>query len=329
MSNAVAEIIEYQSESYKVDFKQQQYQLGSHGNRNELLKDLCAFANQPSDEDKFIIIGIKEDGINKEVMDIGTPVDEAKYQQFAMDNLEPTINFEYKTMVYQNKTIGYFMLFNNAQRPYLFKKNAVHPATGKVEYHYGDGYIRIGTSSRKIGRKELDDIQRKQVSAVDRRKDIAITPVVGTPSYEDLYFYEPLYLDINLSNNSNKSIDLDVEMTLYKGGGYQLDQTHRFRTKLAEKKRERSLFPHMPFNDLPVQDLHCNISESSTELKIARVPIRSRTAITLAQHSSEVDIFSQNILVFDNEPNLIKAEVIIRSDDFVEGVLKKEILFRT
>lgn len=333
MANTVIEIIEYQSESYKVDFKKEQYILGKHPKKNELLKDICAFANQLTDEDKFIIVGVKErDSLDKEILDIGTPIDDANYQQFVLENIEPKINFEYKAMTYKNKTIAYFKIFNNRDRPYLFKKDVTNPETNKTDFKYGDGYIRIGTTSKKIGRKEIDDIHKSQANLLNRRSDLRIIPIVDNPTDEELSSLNIKYLDIKIVNDANKSIDLDVEMTLFKGTDYALISEFDFKKELAEerrKKRKTSLIPEMYFEPLQVKSLHFDISENDTELKIIRIPVRSRTAITLAQNSFEPDVFGQNIILLQDKPNLIRAEIAIRSDDFIEGPLKKEISFET
>ena len=94
MQDKIKQLIEYESENSKLDFKMEQYQLGKNPKKNEFLKDMVAFANHLSDDDKFIIIGIKDlDGINKEVFEIENPIDDANYQQFVLDNIEPKINF--------------------------------------------------------------------------------------------------------------------------------------------------------------------------------------------------------------------------------------------
>jgi len=333
MTNTVIEIIEYQSESYKVDFKKEQYILGRHPKKNELLKDICAFANQPSDEEKFIIVGVKEnDSLNKDIFDIGTPVDDANYQQFVLENIEPTISFEYKAIVYRNMTIAYFRIFNNRERPYLFKKDLINPNTNKPDFKYGDGFIRIGTTSKKIGRKEIEDILKSQTSRFDRRNDLTIIPIIGSPTDDELNDQNIKYLDIKIINNANKSIDVDIEMTLFKGNNYALLSEFDFKMELAEqtrKKRKNSFIPEMYFAPIQIRSINFDIIESNTELKIIKNPIKSRTAITLAQNSYERDIFGQNIILLQDKSNLIRAEIVIRSDDFIEGALKKEISFET
>jgi predicted HTH transcriptional regulator len=58
MIEKLVEIIKYHSESVYVDFKSQEYPLGKNGKKNEILKDISAMANHPSNEPKYIVIGI-------------------------------------------------------------------------------------------------------------------------------------------------------------------------------------------------------------------------------------------------------------------------------
>lgn len=60
MSDKIKELIEYHSESHLLDFKREQYLLGKNPKKYELLKDISAMANHPSNDDKYIIIGVVE-----------------------------------------------------------------------------------------------------------------------------------------------------------------------------------------------------------------------------------------------------------------------------
>lgn len=56
----IHDIISYENESSTVDFKKTEYPLGNDSAKHEILKDFSAFANNLSDEDKYIVIGVKE-----------------------------------------------------------------------------------------------------------------------------------------------------------------------------------------------------------------------------------------------------------------------------
>ena len=55
MENELNELIEYYSEGPNLDFKLEEYKLGNHNKKNELLKDVLAMLNHPSNEPKYII----------------------------------------------------------------------------------------------------------------------------------------------------------------------------------------------------------------------------------------------------------------------------------
>ncbi len=78
----IVDIIKYDSEGHALDFKKEQYPIGKHQKKHEILKDFIALLNHPSDEEKYIVCGIKEkNGVADEFFDIGDLIDEAKYQQ--------------------------------------------------------------------------------------------------------------------------------------------------------------------------------------------------------------------------------------------------------
>ena len=114
MLEKLVEIIKYHSESIYVDFKSLEYPLGKHEKKNEFLKDISAMANHPSNEPKYIFIGIKaRNGIAAEFCDIEAITDQAKYQQFVTDNIEPKINFDYIPFEYEGKKLAVFLISNN------------------------------------------------------------------------------------------------------------------------------------------------------------------------------------------------------------------------
>lgn len=77
------DILKYYSESFNIDFKQTEYPLGKEFKKNEFLKDFSAMANHPSDEKKYIFVGvIEKDGRASSFIDIPKLTDQAKYNNF-------------------------------------------------------------------------------------------------------------------------------------------------------------------------------------------------------------------------------------------------------
>lgn len=107
MSVTVEDIIAYYSESHSVDFKKTQYPITKHNKKHKLLKDVSAMANHPSNEDKYIIIGVEEEnGKAFGFSAITEVIDEANYQQYINSSIEPEIRFEYKSLIYNRLTNG-------------------------------------------------------------------------------------------------------------------------------------------------------------------------------------------------------------------------------
>jgi predicted HTH transcriptional regulator len=327
MTEKVKEILDYGSESHLIDFKINQYPIEKHPKKHELLKDISAMANHPSNEDKYIIIGIKKrDGYNSEIYPISELVDEAKYQQYIGSNLEPKINFEYQSIKYKGNNLAYFRIYENKDRPYLVKKELRnHQDSDKIEYREGDGFIRVGTSTKKITRKELDEIYSDKYRRVDRKSDLKITPYLNIPDDQELSKLNLRYFDISLENVSNHSIDLDVEMKIFKKENLKFVTEDDLRKEMNRMKREQStgfgvVIPHIPTNfDVSLEDY-------SEFLLISRIALRyQKNAINLPQKAIERDIFCQYLFIVAQEPTPINAELIIRSDDFTEGILKEKI----
>lgn len=329
----IVEIIEYENESHRVDFKKIEYPLGKDAKKNEILKDFSAFANHLSDDDKFIIIGIKEkEDKSKETFGIDNPTDEAKYRQFINENIEPSINFEYNHFNYKNKTICYFKLSQNNNRPYLFTKDCKNPIDTKTEFKYGDGFIRVGTSTKKIGRKELDDINENKKKYVNRQEDVDVVPVIGKPSDKAINKWDVKYLDLKITNKSNKSIDIDVEIVLKKSQDYEILLEEDFLREIQRKenlqKKSSSILSAVYLNPI-VSNMYITSRENETEFIVERNQLKHKFALTLPQNSVNDNIFLESIIILEGKSNLIEAQVLIRSDDFTKGALIKNITFET
>lgn len=317
MSDIVKNILLYSSESHSIDFKMEQYPIERHEKKHELLKDISAMANHPSDEDKYIVIGvIEKNGIASGYCNINDLVDQAKYQQYIDSNIEPNIKFEYKAFDFNGYKLSYFRIFNNTDRPYLVKKeikNAVN--TNKVEYREGDGFIRVGTSTKKLTRKDFDKIYESKYHSIDRKSDIKVTPYFELSRINALSEIGLNYLDISIENTSNRSIALDIEMKVYKGDNFTILSETDLKKELNRRNTDSfSVVYEMPSLHVGMEDFDNYVLISRTRLRI------EKTAIILPQKAIEKDVFCQYLYVLQSEPNLIRAEIIIRSDDFTEGI---------
>lgn len=318
-NNRVREIIEYENESSTVDFKKEEYVLGNNIKKYDIVKDFIAFANNSSDEDKYIIIGVEEkEDKTKVIHSIEKPTDDAKYQQIINENIEPSINFEYRCISYEDKRICYFRLFNNTNRPYLISKNS-------VKLNYGDGFIRKGTSTSKLGLSELNQIIGNKAKYKNRHNDIRIIPVVRKYENKDNADYR--VLDVHIENISNRSINLHVEMSFKKTTDYLIVEENYLMQLLKEDKRDENR-SYMGFNsfDYAAETLSY-INFVDFELRDGRLFYSIAKPLNLLQNKVETQVFNSSIILAGSRIPNIDAEIVIRSDDFTNGALVKRISF--
>jgi hypothetical protein len=330
MNTELEQIIKYNSEGSNLDYKKEEYVLGNSEKKNEILKDISAFANHHSDSDKYIIIGVKEkNGVASEFYEIENLTDEATYQQFLIDNIEPKINFEYRSAIFDNTQIAYFRIFGNKNRPYLFKKNLQNPVTKKHEYRAGDGFIKVGSSSKKLERNDFENIYKTRFTERDRKNDLEIEAYFATTDNDEIVNWNIKYLDIKITNKSNKSIEFDIEMKVFKSENYGLISEDELVKELKKKQKKKSSGFGIDFEVIQPQmmNLNVNYKENDNSVIISRNSLAKKTAINLAQNSSESDIFCQYLFVLGDNFDEVKAELTIRSDDFTEGPLIKELTF--
>lgn len=334
MNSKLEQIIKYDCESSNLDQKKEEYVLGKSEKKNEILKDISAFANHHSDLDKYIIIGVKEkDGFANEFYEIEKLTDEATYQQFLMDNIEPKINFEYKSIIFNSKRIAYFRIFKNKNRPYLFKKNIQNPITKKYEFKIGDGLIKVGSSSKKLDRNDFESIYKTRFTERDRKDDLKIETYFGTTDNYKIVNWDISYLDIEITNQSNKSIEIDIEMKVFKSPKYDLiseDELEKEIKKIKKNQNKNNFSFGLDYDLMQtnIGNLHVTCKDEKDFVKIYRNGVTKKVAINIPQNSSESDIFLQHLFVLGEDFDEIKAEVTIRSDSFTEGALIKELTFR-
>lgn len=327
MKEKISQLIEYEVENSTLDFKQEEYSVGKkHPKRNEILKDLSSFANHPSDQDKFIIIGVIEKGGRAEgFQNLPETTDEATYQQIVNSNIEPKLNFEYKTVLYKSYRLAYFRLHKNTDRPYLFKKQLINPKTQKIDFNEGDGFIRMGTSTRKILRQDFDNIYQEKWKSKDRKTDIEIE---FFSSREDEEFPFLPFLDMHISNFSNKSISMDVEMEIQKNDLYNVITRAEIRKLIQQMENNQSSFGlgHIP---MEIPSLDVSVEEKEDKYIVSRNAFKKEFPITLYQHQKEEFIFSQYIFFDKEDSQEVSIKVTIRSDDFVDGPIIQEYNIHT
>lgn len=159
MIDDLDELIRYENESTRLDFKAVQY---TRKSSEALLKDLMAMANANVSGDRYIVIGVKHrSGGAREFLGISEDefTDSAVYHQIARENIEPEIHFTYEPYRFDDVLLGVFRVYDCTDPPYMMRKQ-FGPGLRS-----GDAYIRKGTHQARVTRPDLDRILRKRIEA--------------------------------------------------------------------------------------------------------------------------------------------------------------------
>ncbi|MEZ4892809.1 MAG: ATP-binding protein [Saprospiraceae bacterium] len=330
MIEKLIEIIKYDSESVYVDFKSQEYPLGKLAKKNDLLKDISAMANHPTNEPKYIIIGVKEkNGVASEFIDVIAPTDQAKYQQFIEENIEPKLNFEYKSFEYEGHKLAAFIISGNQDRPYLLKKDVRKSDSHTLEFRIGDGFIRTGTSTRKLTRKDFEEIYSKRNEDEDRRSELIITPILTKYSSAEMARFASFFIiDFSIENLSRKSIGFNAEFRVFYNNGVGLQKKFDFEDKFKEKGLS-AIYPQYFTAEVDSTILDLQIEQQQDSFKVTRLRrANEKYAVIISQRDRDECVFFGEILVSHQGSKsgncIISSELTLRSDDFRSGPLVKK-----
>lgn len=320
------DILIYNSESFNIDFKQTEYPLGKYFNKNEFLKDISAMANHPSNEKKYIFVGVTEkDGLAASFIDIPQLTDQAKYQQFLEKNIEPTIKFEYLQFEHEGYKLGCFIIYGNTERPYLFKKEVQNAKTNELEYKPGDGYIRVGTSTRKMIRSDFEQIYKARNQFLDRKSDLLITPYIRKCDDVTLMNTGLSFIDFKISNKSNKSISFDAQAKIYYNVDIKLIKRFEVERQIDEENRKKARHSITSFDFTPMMDnsiFSVSLEKNHDHLLVSTVKtVHQKNSIEISQNDELENLFAKEVLILGNKEYTVTVDLILRSDDFIEGAL--------
>lgn len=156
----IDDLIEYESENTCLDFKSKEY----GNNKISLLKDIMSMANANSTDKKYIIIGVKDiPGSDREIIGLDSISDQANLENIVQENIEPTINFKYYPYYYKEKMVGIIEIDNNANPPYMMKKDM-------NSLKKGDMWIRKGSRQSRIVREDIDRMFSIRSNTIDSQK---------------------------------------------------------------------------------------------------------------------------------------------------------------
>lgn len=120
---------------------------------SDLPKDIAAFANHPSDEDKFIIFGVEDDTRQVYGLKKAPFGDISEIENYLFKTIEPYVKIDAECFDLNGKMVAYIKISSdNKNRPYVIKKTC----GSKAYIEKGDIYIRKGTCNQKADRMDID-----------------------------------------------------------------------------------------------------------------------------------------------------------------------------
>lgn len=196
----IVNLIENECENEYLDFKAEDYI-----DKGEFLIDIMSMANSMYDGDKYIIVGVKDKtNEKKEIIGVEDKKEQAEFQQLVSENIEPKIKFEYRTIIYNDETIGYYKISKeNRDRPYIIKKQYI-PKQGRP-VRQGECYIRNNSSKSIALRRDYDIFYNERKDVKIAIKDYVIfAQTVKNDNPVGHYVYAPFM--INIINKGNSKI---------------------------------------------------------------------------------------------------------------------------
>lgn len=313
MEKVIIKIIQNDPEGTNVDYKWQFYELAKEEGKSEFIKDVVAFANCLEEGDKYIIFGVKEkNGYPEKFQNITLKNDDSQLQEIIQSYIEPKIRFEIKKILYNGYLLAYIRIYNNRNRPYLFKKRI-------LKFEEGDGIIRNGTKTNRITRSDYDHIYLNKNKIKDRKKDLKIEFVTGYSNDEQIKILGLRCIDVSIENRSNQSIELEYEMKIFKSDCITYFNEDFIRRKINEISQNKSFFKSLSI--IPSR-FEYSYNETNDLISLSR---SINPKIFLSQKEKFEFIFGKYLFFDLNEGTCkIKGEIIFRSDDFTEGPLIKK-----
>lgn len=160
-----SKIIEYinkKIETNVFDVKQSYY----HSRKKfDLIKDVVAFANSSSVDDKYIVFNIDNTTFELCNMDITLLPDVSEIENLLNEYCEPKIDIELNKFNYNGGQIAYLKVCSsNLDFPYMIKKN--FELDGRIKLNQGQIYIRHGATNSIANRSDLDMLINMRISRV-------------------------------------------------------------------------------------------------------------------------------------------------------------------
>ena len=192
----IIEYINKKIETNVFDVKQSYY----HSNKKfDLIKDVVAFANSSSVDDKYIVFNIDNKTFELSNMDMSSLPDVSEIDSLLNEYCEPKIDVELNKFNYNGGQIAYLKVCSsNLDFPYMIKKN--FEFSGKIKLSQGQIYIRRGATNSIANRSDLDILINKRVSRVTKIESQSIEPKRIVVDNKPILMYSSSFIFRNSAN---------------------------------------------------------------------------------------------------------------------------------
>lgn len=188
MNTHLFETLLYQHESESLDFKREQYKLGTDEEKVTLLKDILAFANSFRRSEAYILIGVEEVRPGPcQVFDIADHPQDNDLQQLVNSKTNRLVEFSYEVFIYNGKRVGIIQI-QIQQKPIYLKKAFANLPRQVV-------YVRHGSSNEPAGPDEISMMGIVRNDEITRQ--IELREVL-----RELTYFTEVYPKIELSKRS-------------------------------------------------------------------------------------------------------------------------------
>lgn len=288
----IDDLIQYEHENTRLDFKREEY---IKDNYPSFLKDVIAMANAITNDDKFIIIGLKPKssddrgfkGIEAQLTDSAT------LQQLVHENIEPELSIDYFPYKFKEYKLGILRISNCNNPPYLMKKDY---GNGNNKLHKGDGFIRKGSHQTRLSRTDIDHYIKSKI--------------------EDKYFNAEVDFTLETLNCTNEIELIDLEKIKRPS---QI-QKEKIENILANKKAKETQLKKLGITPPPIY-IGSQMTYFNSIITGEGIPYEERDINTLERNLLDVE---ENYLKYDyyeffeKQVNKCNISILNKGDKYIE-----------
>ena len=194
----IIEYINKKIETNVFDVKQSYY---NSKKKFDLIKDIVAFANSSSVDDKYIVFNIDNSTFELSDMNMSSLPDVSEIDNLLNEYCEPKIDVELNKFNYNGGQIAYLKICSsNLDFPYMIKKN--FELSGKIKLSQGQIYIRRGATNSIANRSDLDILINKRVSRITKIESQSIESRWIVVDNKSVLMYSSSFIFRNSANEN-------------------------------------------------------------------------------------------------------------------------------